>query len=275
MHLARIKFKDIEQMPQLKINQNFKQQFQGSAPAPFIGRFGYPNVNLGILSPQFTGEMEQYDSPRLWAKNNFGIGEIAANRYSLVNSRSIASVKQLTGKFLQVAQEVGMAKTASEVEIALKKPPQLSLKPEKEIIPFGPGSEMQTARITANTIVDSRVEKAVRDTDLRAAQAIIDLYKKGFEENTLTKLISVGHLGLKNNRKLVPTRWSITAVDDIVGKQLIEEVKQYSVGDYQLILGANAGMPTQQIMKVIQEEKIMLKKRLAVITPLDYMRWKK
>jgi len=241
MNVQRVKYKDIEQVPTLTINKHFKQQFQGSAPAPFIGRFGYPNVNIGILSPQFTGEMERYDSPRLWAKNNFGIGEIAANRYSLVNSRSIASVKQLTGKFLQIAQEVGMAKTASEVEIALKKPPQLSLKPEKEIIPFGPGSEMQTARITANTIVDSRVEKAVRDTDLRAAQAIIDLYKKGFEENTLTKLISVGHLGLKNNRKLVPTRWSITAVDDIVGKQLIEEVKQYSVGDYQLYFGGAWG----------------------------------
>src|SRR3989338_10463311 len=241
MHLARIKFKDIEQMPQLKINQNFKQQFQGSAPAPFIGRFGYPNVNLGILSPQFTGEMEQYDSPRLWAKNNFGIGEIAANRYSLVNSRSIASVKQLTGKFLQIAQEVGMAKTASEVEIALKKPPQLSLKPEKEIIPFGPGSEVQKARITANTKVDSRVEKVVRDTDLKAALAIVDLYKKGFEENSLAKLISVGNLGLKQNRKLVPTRWSITAIDDTLGKQLIREVKDLPTGEYAAYFGGGWG----------------------------------
>jgi len=241
MHLARIKFKDIEQMPQLKINQNFKQQFQGSAPAPFIGRFGYPNVNLGILSPQFTGEMEQYDSPRLWAKNNFGIGEIAANRYSLVNSRSLASVKQLTGKFLQIAQEVGMAKTASEVEIALKKPPQLTLNSEKEIIPFGPGSEVQKARITANTKVDSRVEKVVRDTDLKAARAIVDLYKKGFEENSLAKLISVGNLGLKQNRKLVPTRWSITAVDDTLGKQLIREIKEFQTGDYQLYFGGGWG----------------------------------
>ena len=173
MHLARIKFKDIEQMPQLKINQNFKQQFQGSAPAPFIGRFGYPNVNLGILSPQFTGEMEQYDSPRLWAKNNFGIGEIAANRYSLVNSRSIASVKQLTGKFLQIAQEVGMAKDSVELEVSLQKTPQLQFKPEKEIIPFGPQAAIRNARITANPAVDSRVERVVSDTDLKAAPAII------------------------------------------------------------------------------------------------------
>ena len=67
------------------------------------------------------------------------------------------------------------------------------------------------------------------------------MYKKGFEENTLTKLISTANLGLKKNRKLVPTRWSITAVDDTLGKDLIEEVKKFSVGDYQLYFGGGWG----------------------------------
>ena len=224
------------EIPKLKITKNFKQQFQGSSPAPFIGRFGYPQVSIGILSPQFSGDMENYASPRLWAQNNSQIGEIATNRYSLVNSRQLQGIKDLNGRFLAMVQEAGMGKQ-SEVEIALKKPPKLSLKYEKEIIPYGPASEVQRARITANTKIDIKIEKVVRDIDLKSVSALTLLYKKGFEEATLSKLLSVGTLGFKKNRKLVPTRWSITATDDTIGKQLIQEIKEYSTGEYLVYFG--------------------------------------
>jgi len=243
MQIRRIKYKDIEQIPQLKINTSFKTDFQGSSPAPFIGRFGYPHVNIGILSPQFSGDTSHYDSPRLWSKDNAAIGNIASLRYGLVNSRSQASVKdvQKGGKFVDMVQEVGMAKNAVEVEVNLKQAPQLQFKPEKEIIPFGPQAAMKNARITANTVVDSRIERVVSDTDLKAAPAIISLYQKGFEENTLNKLLSVGGVGLKENRKLVPTRWSLTAVDDAIGKQLIKEIKDFPVGEYSAYFGVGWG----------------------------------
>jgi DNA repair protein NreA len=239
--MQRIKFKDIEQIPKLKVNKNFKQQFQGSSPAPFIGRFNYPNVNVGFLSPQFGGDTSYYDSPQLWNKGNFKMGTIASMRYGLVNSRTKGNVYNFNNKILNICQEVGMAKKAVELEVALNKPPKLNLKPEKEIMPFGPQSQINKARITANPKVDSRVERIVSDTDLKSAPGIISLYKKGFEETFLNKLLSVGNTGLKRNRKLVPTRWSITAVDDTVGKELIKEVKDYQPGNYQLHFGGGWG----------------------------------
>ncbi|HLD40518.1 MAG TPA: hypothetical protein VJB13_05270 [Candidatus Nanoarchaeia archaeon] len=243
MQIKRVKYKDIEQIPQLKINQSFKTDFQGSAPAPFIGRFGYPQVNVGVLSPQFSGDTSRYDSPRFWSSENAAIGNIASLRYGLVNSRTQASVKEIQkgGKFLDIIQEVGMAKKAVELEVNLKQAPQLQFRPEKEIIPFGPQATMKDARITANTAVDSRVERVVSDTDLKAAPAIISLYQKGFEESSLNKLLSVGSVGLQQNRKLVPTRWSITAVDDTVGKQLIKEIKDLPVGEYVAYFGGGWG----------------------------------
>src|SRR3989344_2515504 len=243
MQIRRIKYKDIEQIPQLKINTSFKTDFQGSSPAPFIGRFGYPHVNIGILSPQFSGDTSHYDSPRLWSKDNAAIGNIASMRYGLVNSRSQASVKDIQkgNRFLNIVQEVGMAKNTVEVEVNLKQAPQLQFKPEKEIIPFGPQAAIRNARITANPTVDSRVERVVSDTDLKAAPAIISLYQKGFEESSLNKLLSVGGVGLKQNRKLTPTRWSITAVDDTVGKQLIKEIKDLPVGEYRAYFGGGWG----------------------------------
>lgn len=237
MNIKRVKYQDLERIPQLRISPIFKQDFQGSVHAPFIGRYGYPQVNIGLLSPQIIDDNPIYDSPRLWSQSNTSIGEVAALRYGLVNSRREWKIKNQSGRFLEIIQEVGMAKKAAELEINLKNPPQPNLKAEKEIIPFGPASEVLRARITANIKVDQQVEKTVQDPDLKAAPGLVNLYKKGFEENFLTKLISVGSLGLKKNRKLVPTRWSITAVDDTIGRELIKEIKDYPLGEYRLHLG--------------------------------------
>ncbi|HXZ24227.1 MAG TPA: hypothetical protein VEH08_05780, partial [Methanomassiliicoccales archaeon] len=44
----------------------------------------------------------------------------------------------------------------------------------------------------------------------------------------IQKAFSVGAFGIEKNRKLVPTRWSITAVDDILGKTLLQKTKTYN-----------------------------------------------
>jgi DNA repair protein NreA len=243
MQINRVKYKDVEEIPRLQINKNFKKDFFGSSPAPFIGRHNYPNINIGFLSPQFSGETSHYDSPQLWSKGNFKIGTIASMRYGLVNSRTQGNIKNVHngGRLLNIIQEVGMAKKGVELEVNLNKQPALNFKSEKEIMPFGPQGKINKARITSNTKVDSRVERVVYDTDLKAAPGLISLYKKGFEESMLNKILSVGNLGIKKNRILVPTRWSITAVDDTVGKQLIKEIKDLQTGEYQLYFGGGWG----------------------------------
>jgi hypothetical protein len=53
--------------------------------------------------------------------------------------------------------------------------------------------------------------------------------------------LSVGNLGIGKNRKLVPTRWSITAVDDTVGKDWLNEIRQYPETDYTSFFGGYLG----------------------------------
>jgi hypothetical protein len=43
----------------------------------------------------------------------------------------------------------------------------------------------------------------------------------------MQKLFSAGLLGVKPQRKLVPTKWGITAVDDTLSKFLLEKIKNY------------------------------------------------
>ena len=48
--------------------------------------------------------------------------------------------------------------------------------------------------------------------------------------------------GVKQERKLVPTRWSITATDDMIGKKLIDEVNDFSmIQDYSIHFGGYLG----------------------------------
>jgi len=64
------------------------------------------------------------------------------------------------------------------------------------------------------------------------------LYKNNFDEYTLSKILSVGVLGLKKDKKFVPTRWSITATDDMIGKRLLKNIKDYKwVENYELFFG--------------------------------------
>ncbi|MEK6818584.1 MAG: hypothetical protein AABY10_01480, partial [Nanoarchaeota archaeon] len=58
-----------------------------------------------------------------------------------------------------------------------------------------------------------------------SVSALLELEKHKISNSSLIKLLSAGLLGLKKNRKMVPTRWSITAVDDTLSKEKLKEIK--------------------------------------------------
>jgi hypothetical protein len=57
---------------------------------------------------------------------------------------------------------------------------------------------------------------------------MIELDKSGIETSNIIKLLSAGLLGMKKNRKLVPTRWAITATDDSLSKERLERIRYYN-----------------------------------------------
>ncbi len=242
MRLKSIRYSDIEQYPTyFKLTQSLKEEFFGTSPAPFIGRIGYPNINVGLLSPQqTTKDAWLHDAPRYWAANNFSIPRVTDLRLSLINSRSKSNIKTQE-KISIIAQEIGLAKRPVDIEIKLKKAPKLHPLNDYMITPMGPGAQLKSARITENPKMEQHVEKAHDDTDLKASNAILYLYKNHIDENALTRILSVGSIGVGKNRKLVPTRWSITAVDDTLGKTTINEIKQYPESDIKAHFGGFMG----------------------------------
>ena len=167
-------------------------------------------VNVGILSLQEnTKDAWLYDAPRYWAENNYQIPQIIEYRSELVNSRFKAHIKDTRNsrgdfnKMLDIEQEIGMASRPVDIEIKLDKKPRFRLSSDPYTAPMGPNARLKKAKITENPKIHTKVDKVVSDTDLKAADAVIYLYEHDFDENFLTKLLSVGSLGLKHNRKPV------------------------------------------------------------------------
>ena len=203
--------------------------FAGSSPAPFIGRFGYPHVNVGLLAPPELGEhVAGYDHPRGWGARNAQIPEVVGFRSSMVNSRTKLDVKNRSN-VLDLAQEIALASKPVDLDIELLKRPTINMQLDGTMAPMGPSAELKSVALTSNPSIHTRVERVFGDTDLKAAEGLTSLYEHGIDENHLSKMLSTATMGIGKNRRLVPTRWAITATDDTIGKNIIQDVKECSL----------------------------------------------
>ncbi len=233
---TNFKFRDFGEISRLDSN---------SPPSVFVGsKLKYPLVNVGILSPLDRDENAWvYDDAKYWAEQDFQIQDVIKLRNSLLNSRFQSRVQdsRLNKKFVHIAQEIAIASKPVDVEIELKNRLRFDKSKDKILAPHGMRAGLKEARITSNLKVHRKLDKVMND-ELKASEGIELLYKYDFDEYTLSKILSVGVLGLKKNKKLVPTRWSITATDDTIGKKLIEKIKDYKwIENYELFFGEYLG----------------------------------
>ncbi len=224
---------------QAKINSSFKKDFFGASPNILIGMKGYPKVNVGVLSNEGVGEM--HDSPKRWAADDVGLQKLIDLRSSLINSRFRIDVKSFDDRLMDVAKEVSLAKKPVDVEVNLEKRPNFSLTYNQSAAPYGPAASIRKAAVTENPKIPKAVDSIVSENHLLAKEAISTLYKKGYDEHYLTKVLSAGNLGMKESKKLVPTRWSITATDDMLGKELIDRIRQMPEMDCTFYFGGYLG----------------------------------
>jgi len=195
-----------------------------SPPSVFIGRIGYPHVYAGPLVPPVSEDTSLYDMPEQW----FGktIDEIVGFRSLLVRGKHRVHVQKFAegGKIINQTRELALADNGVDMELNLTKKPRGFIFMDDDVQPFGPSAPIRDLRL-GNARFEHRIEKAYNDTDLGAGQAVRELYGKGVLVTKIQRAFSVGAFGLEKNRRLVPTRWSITAVDDIISKNLMETVK--------------------------------------------------
>ncbi len=206
-----------KRIQQVMPSQIKKKEFQAYSSSVFIGSHNYPEISSGVLSPSHTGNPKMMDNPKAWYEKELNIEKIASLRTSLINSRSQdESMEQ---------KEIAMARKPVNIEIELdKKPSNNGI--AGRVKPVSNSADMKNLILGENPSVNRKIEKAYYDTDLKAEKAVTNL-SKDLDVYKLQNAFSAGLLGEKDNRKIVPTRWSITAVDDQASKDVRERVKMY------------------------------------------------
>ena len=208
--------------------ERVERVFGASPPSVFVGEHGYPKVLAGPLVPPMPHEdTTLMDMPERWVDKGFE--ELLRYRLSLVRGKYALDVGEAAdpSRVLATTQEVIMASRPTDVEAVFGKRPVLSEVFYSRSAPNGPSAPLVSVKLAENPSVSLRVEKVVGDIDFRAAEAIPELFSGGVRQSQITKLLSIGLLGVRRHRRLVPTEWSITAVDDILGKGLIDKVLDF------------------------------------------------
>ena len=212
-----------------------KENINGnSPPSVFIGRIGYPNVYIGPLVPPVQEDTSIFDLPEQWFGKS--MDEIVGFRSLLIRGKHMVNVTKINeaGKILDQTRELALADNSVDTELNLTKKPRGSITLSDDVQPFGPSAPIKDLRV-GNARYNDKIEKAYYDTDLRATNAIVDLYNRGVLVTKIQKAFSVGAFGIEKNRRLVPTRWSITAVDDAISKSLVKQVKTYpEINEYRI-----------------------------------------
>lgn len=219
-----------------KLNLNFKakKHFSGASPPEiFVGRYNYPNINAGILSPEIHEATEEMSMPEIWHEKNFSIADVLSKRSQLIYGRFQTQIKQprtnqpFKNKFLNLMQEISIAHKSVSTEFFLKKIPKQNLEINRLSPIIANPAPLEHARLQENPKVKPKVDYIISDTDVKSVQSIKELYKHNIPISNIIKILSAGLLGLKTQRKLVPTRWSITATDDTISKEMLEKIKYY------------------------------------------------
>ncbi len=236
--VSLVKFR-VSQMP------NMSRLDTVSPPSVFIGsKLRYPNVNVGILSPV---EKEDnawiFDAPRYWSKENFDIAEVVKLRDNLLNSRFQSNVNEArkNNKFVELAKEIAISSKPVDVEIELKNKLSFAREKDRVLLHSGLKAPLKEAKIISNVKVDRIVDKVISD-EIKASEGMNILYNRGFDENVVSKILSVGVMGLDFKKRMVPTRWSITATDDTLSKSILEKIREYKwIENFEFFFGEFMG----------------------------------
>lgn len=207
--------------------KKYTTSFDGSSPPEiFVGRWNYPNVYAGMLAPEQLGDTIHFSAPEVWKNNNYSIQTISNLRNQLIYSRAQTHIKTAPSRLMNTIKELAMSNKSIASQVELQKPVIQEIQNDPHVPLIARTAPVETIRLQENPKIDKKVDYLVNDTDVKSVIAIQEL-SKDTATSSIIKLLSIGLLGKKAARKLVPTRWAITAVDDTLSKTKLKKIRDF------------------------------------------------
>ena len=199
-----------------------------SPPSVFVGSYNYPKLTVGPLVPPIHGDdTSMFDSPERW--KGMSLKDIINFRLSLVRGIQKVRIDATDGRYIENLQEMVMSSQSIDSDLVFQKPVSSNnITFDAQSAPFGPVGEIKSAKFSTASPLRA-IESVYYDFDLGASDAVLNLYNAGIDVSKIQKCFSVGMLG--KERRLVPTRWSITATDSIICQSLVDDILDYPLID--------------------------------------------
>lgn len=201
--------------------------FGPSPPNIFVGHVGYPVVAVGAMASDTPVE----DDPR----RMFGqpLDKIVEERSKLFRS-AVKREVLAKDKYISDMQELVLSQEPVDVEIKFKYAPKPEVEFSPMTQPMGPIGQLENYRITGNAKIPKRIDSLASE-NIKASVAVKELLYRGYDNYYLTRVFSAGIFGENARKRLVPTRWSITAMDDMIAKIYLEAIREApEISDYEL-----------------------------------------
>ncbi|MEK6942178.1 MAG: hypothetical protein AABW85_04960 [archaeon] len=201
-----------------------KMSFRGSSPpGVFVSWNNYPNLTIAPFAlPRVVSDAGFLDDPQKW----FGLPKqkIVSMRGELIMGTTGVKAGEASNPSYKIArmQELFMSLRPVDVGMELLSVPKTLTEFSEFAAPLGPKAPLKKLELNESPSVDKKVDYIVGDSDAKTSDSLEELYGADYSVGFISKLLSAGLLGAKKERKFVPTRWSLTATDDIIGRQLIE-----------------------------------------------------
>lgn len=231
MRCAVCKGKGLCGLPRCPIVSRFHTQtaltpvssYMGASPSVFVGSYNYPEVRGG---PLLIGDS---DRPTDWIREGLGIEEIVGLRAATISAKGVIPRMKAS------MQEIALSSRPLDVEVAFERPVSFDLKFDGVLTPIGRSGTVENLDVIDNAAVPRVVDRVTSDTDLGATDGVRELYTSSIDVYQIQNILSAGLLGKKPT--VVPTRWAITAVDDMLGKAQKKEIGRYSPIEEVLVFG--------------------------------------
>lgn len=219
---------------QLKLDKltSVRELQSATPPSVLVGEYGYPHVRVGANLPfSDVSEPGLYESPQQWW-GRLTLYDIVRLRARLVFSYGVVHAGSAMSRTLETIQEAASSLKPVESEAVFRKPPVFRMRFDPLLKPVGLSGQVEKLQLVDNPSIPKRVDALASDR-VKARRALIELYDYGFEVYYLQRLLTAGVLGVE--KRLVPTRWAITAVDKALGDYLLKKVRsQPEISEYEV-----------------------------------------
>lgn len=224
-----------------KYQQTLKptKELEGYAASSIVGEKNYPYLSIHNI---------QTEDKKAGYKNT---AEIVKKDYSdifkfkaknILGTTNKEHIRKVDDKIKKEIEDIYKAKNDPNFTTEFEK----ELKFDKVLVNkvsgiMGSKNPLQKLQTNENAQTSKQVEKYTQE-DIKSKEAIISLYEKGTNEHQIINLLALGSFGINMNKKLVPTRWAITAYDKCIENYLHQKLTQFKIiNEFQIFQSYNKG----------------------------------